>query len=76
MVQHQVIQLDIPVGNAHGLQVIDTMEQLFEAACHLLSRHHPAHHNRKEVIGSILHNFIKRGALLDNIKCFNDVLVM
>lgn len=73
---NDVVELQVPMREAHTMQVGDTIEDLQEAASNLLPRHPASHDNGKEVKGRILHDFEPAALFLQDVQGLNDVAVV
>lgn len=76
VINHNVIKLQISMRQTHAVQVKDTTEDLQSAAGDLVARHLASHDDRKEIKGSILHNFEPVALLMDDVDRLDDVAVM
>lgn len=73
---NDVVELQVPMREAHTMEVCDTIEDLQEAASNLLPRHPAGHDNGKEVKGRILHDFKPAALFLQNVQGLYDVAVV
>lgn len=76
VVEYEVVELKVAVGDAHVVEIVEAGQELTPAACDLLARHHARHDDGKEVVGGIFHDFVEDGALLDDIEGLNDIGVV
>ena len=61
---HTVVQFEIPVREAHPMQVMNAIDDLPENAVNLLSRHLSGHDHAEQIIWSILHDLWRGESLV------------
>ena len=76
LADNDVVKLEVPMSEAHAVEVCDTIKDLQKAARNFFPLHLATHDNCKQIKRRILHHLIPAALFLQNVKRLDDVAMM
>lgn len=76
LIDNDIVQLEVPVREAHAVQIHDSINNLEERTVDLVSCHLARHDDGKEIVWCVLHDLVPVTSFVNNVQSLDNITVV